>query len=121
MCSFIGKLKDHIDIFKAYTYNKINFNKQPLFKISNKSLNIGIYRGDNIDLLTPINNLKISEDEFIKYNASFGSKETSLLIYETDYGYFIKPSEYVARHEFELIFGFTGYGYNKDKVLFYPK
>ena len=47
---------------------------------------------------SPIDYLKINNDEFNEFPVKFGSKNSKLLVYETDYGYFIKPFERVARN-----------------------
>jgi|AntAceMinimDraft_17_1070374.scaffolds.fasta_scaffold242181_2 hypothetical protein len=96
MCSFIGKLNDHINITKVCIKYKFRLtsNLTNGVLLNNKINVMGIYNRYTI----PIDYLKINNDEFNEFPVKFGSKNSKLLVYETDYGYFIKPFERVARN-----------------------
>ena len=117
MCSFTNKIKDHYNILKSYTkfklYNLMSSNKN--------IVNDNFINNININFISPINYLKIDEDNFKELECKFGSTDGKVLIYETTYGYFIKPYNYIARFEFEYLFGKIGFGYDENKLLFYPK
>ena len=119
MYSFAGKLKDHYSIFKSsfnYKFNKIGNNKI-------RSLNIDyiIYNAINKGKVVPIEYLKINENKFTEVPVKFGSKLSKVLLYKTNYGYFIKPYEKVARCEFEVLFQEpNNIKLDKNKTIFIP-
>uniref|UniRef100_A0A6C0J434 Uncharacterized protein n=1 Tax=viral metagenome TaxID=1070528 RepID=A0A6C0J434_9ZZZZ len=54
---------------------------------------------------------------------SLGTTATNLLISETKYGYYVKPTEPYYKYEFEKFFGFGrgNAGFYKQRVIFVPK
>lgn len=87
-----------------------------------KSLEIAIYDAKYKDhRITTLP--RHTEDEIKQAEVYFGSERTKIKFLETDYGYYVQPTQRHYKLQFEMFFGFGcgNMGYDPNRTIFVPK